>query len=350
MFVACRVMKRPVAISKNSGRSSYDFGVLALRTNVLLRCLLAFALVANCASTASGQTYPVRPIRLLTAGAAGGSDISSRLIAQSLSDRLGQPVVVDTRVGGVIIAEIAAKAQPDGYTLLLYSSALWLLPLMQEKPSYDPLRDFAPITLVGSSPMVLVVHPSVPANSVQALIALAKAKPGELNCATGPRGATPHLAAELFKYLAGIDVLQVAYRSVGAGVTDVLGGRIQMMFPNAGAAMGHIKAGRLRGLGTGSLKPSPLAPGLPAIAESGLPGYEGTGTFGMVAPAGTPAVLVKRLNEEVVRVLHGPDVKERLFSAGIESIGSTPEGLRAQMQSDTAKLGPVIRAAKIRID
>jgi tripartite-type tricarboxylate transporter receptor subunit TctC len=312
------------------------------------------ALVCVCALASAGvalaQTYPVRPIRLLTAGAAGGSDLASRLMAQELGAKLGQPVVVDTRVGGVIIAEIAAKAQPDGYTLLLYSSALWLLPLMQEKPTYDPLKDFAPITLVGSSPMVLVVHPSVPAKSVSELIALAKRSPGELNCATGPRGATPHLAAELFKSLAGIDFLQVAYRSVGAGVTDVLGARVQMMFPNPGAAMAHIKAGRLRGLGTGSLRPSPLAPGLPAIAESGLPGFEGVSAYGMVAPARTSAALIKHLNDEAVRALQSADMKEKLFNAGIDAIGSPPEGLRAQMTSDHAKLGKVIKAAKIRID
>ena len=318
-------------------------------SRVIVR-VLVFAVAVGCASAACAQSYPARPIRLLTAGAAGGSDIASRVMAQELSAKLGQPVVVDTRVGGVIIAEIAARAQPDGYTLLLYSSGLWIVPLMQEKPTYDPLRDFSPITLVGSSPMVLVIHPSVPAKSVQELVALAKAKPGELNCATGPRGATPHLAAELFKFMAGIDFLQVAYRSVGAGVTDVLGGRIQMMFPNAGAVMGHIKAGKLRALGSGSARPSALAPGLPTIAESGLPGYEGVSTYGMVGPAKMPAVLVKRLNEEAVRVLQSSEVKEKLFGASIDSIGSSPEGLRAQMQADTAKLGKVIKAAKIRID
>ncbi|HEV7801634.1 MAG TPA: tripartite tricarboxylate transporter substrate binding protein [Burkholderiales bacterium] len=309
-----------------------------------------FAVAVGCVSAASGQSYPIRPIRLLTAGAAGGSDITARLIAQGLSEKLGQPVVVDTRVGGVIIAETAAKAQPDGYTLLVYSGTLWLLPLMQEKPTYDALRDFSPITFIGSSPMVLVVHPSVPAKSVQELIALAKAKPAELNCATGPRGATPHLAAELFKSLAGIDIVQVAYRSVGAGVTDVLGGRVQMMFPNAGAVMAHIKAGRLRALGSGSPRPSALAPGLPTIAESGLPGYEGVATYGMFAPAKMPAALLKRLNDEAVRVLQSPEVKEKLFNSSIEVIGSSPEGLRTQMQSDVAKLGKVIKAAKIRID
>ena len=312
--------------------------------------LVVIATVAGYASLTSGQTYPTRPIRLLTAGAGGGSDIAARVIAQGLSAKLGQPVVVDTRVGGVIIAEIAARAQPDGYTLLVYSGTLWLVPLMQEKPTYDTLRDFSPITLVGSSPMVLVVHPAVPAKSVTELIALAKAKPGELNCATGPRGATPHLAAELFKSMAGIAVLQVAYRSVGAAVTDLLGGRIQMMFPNAGAVMAHIKAGRLRGLGVGSAHPSPLAPGLPAIAESGLPGYEGVALFGMFGPAGVPPALIRRLNAGTVQVLQSPEVREKLFNASMEVIGGTPATLLAQIQSDTAKLGKVIKAANIRID
>jgi tripartite-type tricarboxylate transporter receptor subunit TctC len=319
-------------------------------TSQYLVQIFVVAMALSCAGAASGQSYPTRPIRLLTAGAAGGSDIAARVIAQGLSAKLGEPVVVDTRVGGAIIAEIAAKAAPDGYTVLVYSSGLWVVPLMQEKPTYDPLRDFAPVTLVGSSPMVLVVHPSVPAKSVQELIALAKSKPGELNCATGPRGATPHLAAELFKFMAGIDMLPVAYRSVGAGVTDVLGGRIQMMFPNAGAVMPHIKAGRLRALGAASARPSALAPGLPTIADSGLPGYEAVSTYGMVAPARTPATLIKRLNEETVRVLQSADVKEKLFNGSIEVIGSSPEALMAQMKSDTAKLGKVIKAAKIRME
>ena len=205
------------------------------------------AFCAN-ATWAQTQTYPTRALRMLSAGAGGGSDIAARLIAQGLSESLGQPVVVDTRVGGIIIADIAAKAAPDGYTLLTYSSTLWLIPLMRAGTTYDPLRDFAPITLVGSSPMILVTHPSVPATSVKELIALAKAQPGALNYATGPSGAVPHLAGELFKAMAGISVVQIAYKSVGAAVTDVAGGRIQMMFPNAAAALPHVKTGRLRAL------------------------------------------------------------------------------------------------------
>jgi len=316
----------------------------------VLRFAVYLLLLTTCSGSAFPQDFPVKPIRLLTAGAGGGSDITARVIAQGLAAPLGQPVVVDTRVGGVIIAEIAAKAYPDGYTLLIYSGTLWVLPLMQEKPVYDPFKDFSPITLIGSSPMVLVVHPGVPAKSVLELIALAKAKPRELNFATGPVGATPHLAAELFTSMAGVEMVQVAYRSVAAGLTDVLGGRVQLMFPNAGAAMPQIKAGKLRGLGVGSPKPSPFAPGLPTIAEAGLPGYEAIATYGMFAPAKTPAALIRRLNEETVRVLTSPDVKEKLLATGVEVIASSPEGLSKQMKADTLALGKVIRAAKIRVD
>jgi tripartite-type tricarboxylate transporter receptor subunit TctC len=302
------------------------------------------------AGIVSAQNFPTKPIRLLTAQLGGGSDFAARIVAQALSPNLGQQVIVDNRVGGVIIADIAAKAQPDGYTLLLYSGTLWVLPLMQEKPAYDPIRDFAPITLLGSSAMVLVVHPSVPATSVAELIALAKAKPGQLNCSTGPVGATPHLAAELFKAMAGIEFVQIAYRGVGLAVNDLIGGRVQLMFPNAGAVLQHVKAGRLRALAVGSAQPSALAPGLPTIAASGLPGYEAVAMYGVFAPAKTPALLVKRLNQEIVRVLGRADVKERLLNLSIEVIGSSPEGLLAQMQSDINKLGKVIRAAGIRAE
>lgn len=312
--------------------------------------LFLLAISPTSAAQSPAAQWPTKPIRLLTAGQGGGSDIAARLIAQGLSAKLGQQVIVDNRVGGVIIAGIAARAQPDGYTLLLYSGTLWFLPLMQEKPAYDPIKDFSHITLVGSSPMMLVVHPSVPAKSVRELIALAKEKPGEFNFATGPVGATPHLAAELFKAMAGINIVHIAYRSVGLAVTDLIGGRVQLMFPNAGAALPHVQAGRLRALAVGNARPSALAPGLPTIAESGLPGYEAVGMYGMFAPAKTSAALIKRLNEETVRVLGTAEVKEKLLSTSIEVIGSSPDGLLAQMKSDMATLGKVIRAANIRVD
>ena len=197
----------------------------------LYSAIAAVAIPVLAVGDAGAENWPTKPLRMLTAELGGGSDLSARLIAQGLSGNLGQQVIVDNRVGGVIIADIAAKSAPDGYTLFTYSSTLWLIPFMRKETPYDPVRDFAPVTLVGSSPMVLVTHPSVPANSMKELIALAKAKPGELNFASGPSGAIPHLAGELFKAMAGIDIVHVGYKGVGLAVTDVIGGRIQMMFP-----------------------------------------------------------------------------------------------------------------------
>lgn len=311
---------------------------------------LAVVLLVSGAGAASGQSYPIKALRMLSAGLGGGSDVAARLIAQGLSESLGQPVVVDTRVGGIIIADIAAKAAPDGYTLMTYSSTLWLVPLMRAATPYDPLRDFASITLVGQSPMVLVTNPSVPATSVQELIALARSKPGYINFATGPSGAVPHLAAELFKAMAGIDIVQIAYKGVGVAVTDVIGGRVQMMFPNASAALPHVKSGRLRGLAVTSAQPSPMAPGLPALAASGLPGYECVAMYAVLAPAKTPARLVRLLNQEIVRVLNRPDMKERFHRASTEVIASSPEELTVTIKSEMARMGKVIKAAGIRID
>jgi len=313
-------------------------------------CALVPALAAAAAAAAAPDPYPVRPIRLLTAGTGGGSDTTARVIADGLAARLGEPVVVDSRTGGAVIADLGAKAAADGYTVIVYSAALWLLPLMQEKPSYDAFTAFAPVTLIGSSPMVLVVNPAVPAKSVQELIALAKAKPRELNYASGPVGATPHIAGELFKLMANVDIVLVPYRNIGAAITDVLGGRIQVMFPSASTAMPHIKAGKLRGLGVASLTPSPLAPGLVPIAESGLPGFEAVATFGMFTPARTPSAIIHRLNEETVRVVTSAALREKLLGAGIDVVASPPEGLMKQMKTDLVVIGRVIRAAKIRLD
>src|SRR6478672_2186476 len=312
-------------------------------------CTLALA-IAGVRVNAQTSPYPVKPIRMLSAQFGGGSDIAARLLAGALSPRLGQQVIVDSRVGGTIIAETAAHATPDGYTLICYSSTLWLVPLMQTKPAYDAFRDFMPITLVGSSPMVLVVHPSVPAKSVADLIALAKAKPGELNSATGPLGAIPHIASELFKYMAGIDIVHVAYRGVGLAVNQVIGGRVQMMFPNAGAVLQHMKAGRLRVLAVGSSQRSVFFPGVPTVSAAGLPGYEAVSSYAVFAPAHTPAPLVKRLNQEMVAVLHTPDMKEKFFNTTADVVGSTPAELNAHMKSEVERLGKVIKAANIKAE
>jgi tripartite-type tricarboxylate transporter receptor subunit TctC len=312
-------------------------------------CAFGLAIASACVD-AQTASYPVKPIRMLSAQFGGGSDIAARLLAGALSPRLGQQVIVDSRVGGTIIAETAARAAPDGYTLICYSSTLWLIPLMQTKPAYDAFRDFIPITLVGSSPMVLVVHPSVPAKSVADLVALAKAKPGELNSATGPLGAIPHIASELFKYMAGIDIVHIAYRGVGLAVNDLIAGRVQMMFPNAGAVLQHVKAGRLHVLAVGSAQASAFFPGVPTVAAAGLPGYEAVSSYAVFAPARTPAILVKRLNDEMVGVLRTPDMKEKFFNTTADVVGSTPAELTAFMKSDVQRLGPVIKAANIKAE
>ena len=287
---------------------------------------------------------------MLTAEPGGGSDLTARIVAQGLTAALSQQVVVDNRVGGINIATIAAHAAPDGYTLLTYSNTLWLIPLMRAQTPYDPVRDFAPVSLIGGAPMVLVIHPSVAATSVKDLIALAKSKPGELNFASGPSGAIPHLAGELFKHMADVRMTQVAYRGVGAAVTDLISGRVQMMFPNASAALPHTRSGRLRALAVTSAQPSAMTPGLPTLAESGLPGYACTASYATFAPANTPAPIVKRLNQEMSAYLKRSDVRERLFSASTEVIAGTPEELQAAMTSEIARFGKVIKAANIKLD
>ena len=299
---------------------------------------------------AHAQTFPTKPLRMLTAESGGGSDLIARIIAQGLSASFGQQVVVDNRVGGVLIAELAAKAPPDGYTLLTFSSTIWLIPLMRAHTPYDPLRDYAPVTLAGSSPMVLVTHPSVAAATVKELIVLAKAKPGELNFASGPSGAIPHLSAELFKYMADINIVDVPYKGVGAAGTDLIGGRTQLMMPNASAALPHIKSGRLRGLAVTSALPSTLAPGLPTMAQAGLPGYESVAMYAVFTPAKTPAAIVRRLSQDIVSHLKRGEIRDKLFAASTEIIGTSPEGLTDTMRSEMARMGKVIKAARIRLE
>ena len=323
---------------------------LLFKLAVAIPLCVANTLSARALAAGSEQGFPTKPLRMLTAEPGGGSDLLARVVAQGLSSSLGQQVVVDNRVGGVIIAELAAKAPPDGYTLFTYSSTLWLIPLMRTHTPYDPLRDYSPVTLVGNSPMVLVTHPSVAATTVKELIALAKARPGELNFASGPSGAIPHLSAELFKYMASIDIVHVPYKGVGAAVTDLIGGRTQLMMPNASAALPHIKSSRLRGLAVSSAQPSALAPGLPTLAESGLPGYESVAMYAVFAPAKTPAAIVKRLNQDIVAYLKRSDIREKFLSASTDIVASAPEQLTSTMRAEMARMGKVIKAAHIRME
>ncbi len=310
--------------------------------------LRVFFMLVLAAPGLYAQTFPGKPIRMISTEPGGGADFAARLIAQSISGPLGQPVIVDNR-GPILSIETAAKAPPDGYTLLFHGSTVWLAPLLQST-SYDPVRDFAPLTMVASSPNILVVHPSLPVKSVRDLVALARARPGELNYSSGPSGSSPHLAAELFKVLAKVKIVRIPYKGTGPALTALLGGEVQLMFATAATAAPHRKSGRLRALAVTSPGPSALLPGFPAIAESGLPGYESVSFLCIFAPAATPLEIIARLNQEIVRALNRPEEKEKFFNAGTEALGSTPEQLAATIKTEMARMGKVIKEAGIKAD
>ena len=307
--------------------------------------MLSVGLMVSGAGVVSGQNYPNKPIRIVTSEPGGGNDIVARLVAEGLTASLGQRVIVDNR--GIIAAEIAAKATPDGYTLLIYGSNIWLMQYLRDNVPWDPLRDFAPLTVAVNLPNILVVHPSLPVKSVKELVELAKAKPGELNYAAGTIGVSPHLAAELFKALAGVNIVRVPYKGGGPALNGLIGGEVHLMFPNAGSVMPHIKSGRVRALAVSTAQPSALAPGLPTVAEA-VPGYETGAVICVFAPARTPAAIVDLLNREIVRVLNGAVVKERLFNSGSEVVANSPREFAAFIKSDMARMGKVIRDAIAR--
>ncbi|MBI4191894.1 MAG: tripartite tricarboxylate transporter substrate binding protein [Betaproteobacteria bacterium] len=312
---------------------------------------LAFITLCNIPAGAPlAQDYPSKPIRIVTGTPGSGADVTARLIAQGISGGLGQQVIVENRGGGsgIVAGETVANAAPNGYTLLLFSSPIWLLHFMQDNVPYDPVTAFSPITLAVSSPNILVVHPSLPVRSVRDLIALAKARPGELNYASGGTGSPSHLSTELFKSMADVNMVRIPYTGTGPALNAVIGGEAQLMFPTAPSGMPHVRSGRLRALAVTSARSSALAAGLPTVAASGMPGYESEAVFGMFAPAKTPAAIVNRLNQEIVRALNNPNLKERFFNAGTEVVGSSPEAFTAFLKSDMAKMGKVIKNAGIR--
>lgn len=315
--------------------------------NTLFPVRLLFGVALACLTHASAaQAYPTKPVRIVTAEVGSGNDLVARAIAMSVSGVMGQQFIVDNR--GFMGSEIAARAAPDGYTLLCYGAPMWLSPFLRARVPWDPLKDFAPITLTVDTPNILVVHPSLPVKSSDELIALAKTKPGELNYGASSVGATPHLAAELYRVMTGTHIVRVAYRGSGAALNGLIASQVQIMFPNAGAAMPLVKSGRLRALAVTSLQPSPLAPGLPTLAASGLPGYQSSSPFGMFAPANTSDAVVRKLNHEIVRVLQRNELRERLFNAGMEVVAGTPAQLTATMKSEMARWGKLIKDANIR--
>jgi len=314
---------------------------------LLIPGMLATGAVVFGAGAAVGQDFPVKPIRIVTSAPGGSSDFTARLVAQGLSESLGQQVLVDNR--GNFGGEQLAKAPADGYTLLVDGASLWTGPLIQ-KTSYDPVRDFSPVTIAVSAPSVIVVHPSLPVKSIKELIALARARPGALNYGSGGIGGASHLPAELFKSMAGVNIVNVNYKGTGQAVVALIAGEIQVMFANTAISTPHIRAGRLKALAAASLQPSPLLPGLPTVSATGLPGFESIILQGLFTVGNTPTARVSRLNQEIVRVLNRPDIKDRHFAAGVETVGSTPEALAATMRSDIIKWGKVIKDAGIKGD
>jgi tripartite-type tricarboxylate transporter receptor subunit TctC len=282
----------------------------------------------------------------------GPADTLARLVAPKLTDVLGETVVIDNRPGanGIIAYEMTARAAPDGYTFTAVAAGVVINPSLYRQVNYDPLKDFTPITLGITVPNILVVHPSVPAKSVKELVALAKAKPGTLAFASAGNGTSGHLALEVFRMTAGIDVIHVPYKGGGPALAEVVAGQVQALFSIALAATPQIKGGRVRPLAITSAKRSPVAPELPTVAETGLPGFEVIGWFGWLAPAATPRPIVNRLHTEIVRALRLPDVRERLLSQSTEPVGNSPQEFAAFMKSEHAKWAKVIRAANIKIE
>ena len=298
--------------------------------------------------------WPDKPIRVILSVPAGATpDVTARLVFPGLSQQLGASLVADNRAGGggVIGAEIAAKSAPDGYTLFISSpGALTILPHMRKNIPYDTIRDFAPISLISIGPFVLMTHPSVPAKSSKELIALAKAQPGKLNYASAGNGVANHLAGELFKQMAGIDIVHVPYKGAPQAVTDVLAGHMSMMFNSVAPIVGYIKTGKIRVLGIASLQRSPQLPDVPTIHESGVPGFEAVNWFGMFAPAKTPRNIINRLNGALVQTIKTPEMQSQFIKLGADPIGSSVEEFTVFVKRDMEKYEKVVRISGAKVD
>ncbi len=316
-----------------------------MRKSSMMNALWILGLSALCTGAALAQNYPAHPIRMLAPEPGGGNEVAGRIVAQALAVRLGQQIVIDNRgaAGGTIAAGIVMRAAPDGYTLLVYGSSIWLAPFLRKSVTYDPLRDFTPIVLEAEAPFFIFVHSSVPVKTVTELIALAKAKPGELNYGSAGSGAATHLAAELFKSMAGVNITRIAYKGSGPASNALVGGEVQVLFGSASLGMAQVKTGRLKVLAVTTGRPSALAPGLPTVAASGLPGYEVGSMVGLFGPAKMPKALVNRLAAEVREVLKEPAVKERFLSLAIDPVGTSPEEFVDILKKDMVKWSKVIK-------
>ncbi len=313
--------------------------------------LLIFAACTALGPFASAQPFPSKPIRMIAPSSPGGPvDVIARVLVLGMTETLGQQVVVENRAGaaGLIGAELVAKAPADGYTVLLgFSGPLAIVPNLNDATPYDPVKDFAPVSLAASAPYVLLVHPAVPAKSVKELVALARSRPGKMNFASGGNGTGIHMAGELFNLAAGVKVLHVPYKGAGPGMAALMAGETDMMFNGLSPAIPQMKAGRLRGLAVGGEKRSSLMPELPTVAESGLR-FNTTGWYGILAPRGTPQPVVAKLQSEIARGLNLSAVKEQLAKMGVEGIGSTPEQFGSLIREEVEKWGKVIKAAGLK--
>ena len=300
-----------------------------------------------------GGVYPSRPVRLIVPFAPGGSnDIMARLVAQKFSESLGQQVVVDNRAGasGIVGTDLAAKAAPDGYTILMMSLTFAVNPSLFRKLPYDTQKDLTPVTLVASAPLMLVVHASLPVKSVQDFLGYAKANPGKLNFGSGGPGTTPHLAGEMLKLMAGLQMTHVPYKGGGPALADLMGGQIQLMLENIPSTLPLAKSGKLRPLAVTGLKRSGLVPDLPTLNEAGLKGYEIVGWNGLFVPAGTQWNIVTYLHDQTVKALAQPDTKERLVTLGAEGVGSSPEEFRGFVKAEISKWSKVVKAAGLKVE
>ena len=302
------------------------------------------------AGTALAQAYPVKPIRFVAAFPAGGpSDIVARAIGRRMSEVLGQSVVIENRTGagGNIGAEAVAKAAPDGYTVLLGASYVTIAPSLYKKPPFDPIRDFAPVSLIVSNQYVLVTHPSVPARTVRDLIKVAKAQPGKLNYASTGPGSPPRLCAELFKSMAGVDMVNITYKGATPALVDMIGGHIDVYFGGISGALPPIAGNKVRPLAVTSNRRSSQLPDIPTVAEAALPGYDITTWFGLLAPAGTPREIVNKLNGVIVAIVGDPEMKNYLIGQGVDPVTNTPEQFAAYIKGEVPKFAKIVKAAGI---
>jgi tripartite-type tricarboxylate transporter receptor subunit TctC len=305
------------------------------------------------AATASAQTFPNKPIKIIVPFPAGGTvDFFARVISSKLSDALGQSVLVENRAGagGNIAAEAVAKAAPDGYTLLMGSEIIAINTSLYSKIGYDPVKDLAPITLVGTVPNILIVHPSLPVNSVPELIALAKKSPGKISFASTGQGTSTHLSAELFKLMAQVDLLHVPYKGGPPAIADLISGQVNMMFINMPTGIPHVRSGKAKILAVSSIKRIPQLPDVPTVDQTGVKGFETAAWSGLYAPAGTPTDIINRINAEVVKILKQPSVREQLVAQGAEPVGDTPEEFSRFTLAEISKWAKIIKISGARVD